>query len=238
MDIQQYLHLRPTPILDYNSKEIKELVDKHFVFIKNPEKKAEKIYYFVRDEIKFGFNETDDIPASRILKDGYGQCNTKTSLFMALVRAVNIPSRAHFFKINKRVQKDVFPSHIYNRHLKEEIIHSWPEIYIKDKWIVLEGVILDEDYLRQIKNRFHNQKQFEGYGVSVNDLPNSSTDWTGDDTYIQKESITKDEGLYAFPDEYYEKYGANVSGLEKFLFKYVVRHLVNRKVRNIRNGEW
>ena len=57
-------------------------------------------------------------------------------------------------------------------------------------------------------------------------------------TYIQKESITKDEAIYAFPDEYYDKYGVNVSGLGKFLFKYAVRHLVNRKVINIRNREW
>ncbi len=236
MNMQQYL--QPTPILDSDSKEIKELVDKHFAFIEEPDKKAEKIYYFVRDEIRFGFNESDDIPASKILKDGYGQCNTKTSLFLALVRAGEIPCRAHFFKINKRVQKGVFPSHIYNRHLKEEIIHSWPEVYLKDKWITLEGVILDKDYLWQIKNRFKTEKQFEGYGVSVKDLSNSSTGWTGKDTYIQKESITKDEGIYASPDEYYEKYGANVSGLEKFLFKCVVRHLVNRKVRNIRGGKW
>jgi hypothetical protein len=236
MNMQQYL--RQTPILDYNSKEIKELIDKLLVDIKDTEGKTEKIYYFVKDEIKFGYNESDDIPASKILKDGYGQCNTKTSLFMALVRAVEIPCRAHFFKINKRVQKGVFPSHIYNRHLKEEIIHSWPEVYLKDKWIVLEGVILDKDYLWQIKNRFNTEKGFEGYGVSVKDLSNSSSEWTGDNTYIQKESIIKDEGIYASPDEYYEKYGANVSGLEKFLFKYVVRHLVNRKVRNIRGGKW
>jgi hypothetical protein len=236
MNMQQYL--QQTSILDYNSKEIKELIDRLLADIKDPEGKTEKIYYFVRDEIKFGYNESDDIPASRILKDGYGQCNTKTSLFMALVRAVEIPCRAHFFKINKRVQKGVFPSHIYNRHLKEEIIHSWTEVYLKDKWITVEGVILDKDYLWQIKNRFKTEKGFEGYGVSVKDLSNSSNDWTGKDTYIQKESITSDEGIYASPDEYYEKYGANVSGLEKFLFKCVVRHLVNKKIRNIRGGKW
>jgi len=194
--------------------------------------------YFVRDEIKFGYNESDDIPASQVARDGYGQCNTKTTLFMALTRVVGVPSRVHFFKINKKVQKGIFPFHIYNRHLKEELIHSWPEVYLEDKWMVFEGIILDKYYLQQIKNRFKTEKQFEGYGVSVKDLSNSSTDWTGEDTYIQKESIIKDEGLYASPDEYYEKYGANVSGLEKVFFKYVISHLINRKVINIRNGEW
>ena len=233
--MQQYL--KPTPILNFNSKEIQELVSREFSYLKGSEEKLEKIYYFVRDEIVFGFNESDNIPASQVLSDGYGQCNTKTSLFMALCRAVNIPCRAHFFKINKKIQKGVFPAHIYKRHLKEEIIHSWPEACIEDRWIALEGVILDKQYLQQIKNRFCTEKEFEGFGVSVKDLAAISADWSGKDTFIQKESITKDEGIYPCPDDYYDKYGSNVGGLKKFIFKCFIKPSVNRRVRNIRIGK-
>lgn len=41
----------------------------------------------VRDDIVFGYNIDDEIPASKVLADGYGQCNTKGTLFMALLRA-------------------------------------------------------------------------------------------------------------------------------------------------------
>jgi transglutaminase-like putative cysteine protease len=34
-------------------------------------------YKFVRDEIAFGYNKADDLPASQVLADGIGQCNTK-----------------------------------------------------------------------------------------------------------------------------------------------------------------
>ncbi len=34
-------------------------------------------YDFVRNEILFGYNRTDAIPATEVLADGYGQCNTK-----------------------------------------------------------------------------------------------------------------------------------------------------------------
>jgi transglutaminase-like putative cysteine protease len=44
------------------------------------------IYTFVRDEIAFGYNLADDLPASEVLADGIGQCNTKVTLFMALPR--------------------------------------------------------------------------------------------------------------------------------------------------------
>ena len=46
-------------------------------------------YAFVRDEIAFGYNLADDLPASRVLEDGLGQCNTKGTLFMALLRHPN-----------------------------------------------------------------------------------------------------------------------------------------------------
>ena len=157
---------------------------------------------------------------------------------MTLSRALDIPCKAHFFKINKRVQKGIIPPHIYSRHVEEEITHSWPEVWLKDKWVALEGIILDKDYLRQVKNRFNVEKRFESYGVSVNDLSTLSTDWSGKDTYVQKGSITRDEGIFASPDYYYKKYGRKVNGFTKFIFKYIVRHLMNRKVRNIRSGKW
>ena len=39
----------------------------------------------------------------KVLADGYGQCNTKGTLFMALLRACNIPCRVHGFTIDKKI---------------------------------------------------------------------------------------------------------------------------------------
>ncbi len=231
-------YLEETEILNFKHPEIRKVISKLDLSFKSREDKIHAIYDFVRDEIKFGYNKSDDVSASEVLSDGYGQCNTKTSLFMALSRALGLPCKAHFFKINKRVQKGIFPSHIYRRHVEGKITHSWPEVWLKDRWVVLEGIILDKDYLCQIKNRFNTKKRFEGYGVSVSDLSNLSTDWSGKDTYVQKESVTRDEGIFASPDDYYKKYGTNVNGLGGFLFKCIVRHLMDRKVINIRSGKW
>ena len=69
-------------MLNYSNSSIQELVKSRgwkeiedFELIKS-------IYNFVRDEILFGYNIDDDIPASRVLSDGFGQCNTKGTLFM------------------------------------------------------------------------------------------------------------------------------------------------------------
>jgi transglutaminase-like putative cysteine protease len=44
------------------------------------------IHDFVRNEFALGHNRVDDLPACEVLADGIGQCNTKATLFMALLR--------------------------------------------------------------------------------------------------------------------------------------------------------
>ena len=67
--------------------------------------KVRNIYNFVRDEVKFGYDTGDTIHESQVLSDGYGQCNTKATLLMALLRAVGVATRIHGFTIDKALQK-------------------------------------------------------------------------------------------------------------------------------------
>lgn len=99
-------YLKETKLLDYNNENIQNLIKSRNWKSLDDYQKIEKIYNFVRDEIDFGYNVRDDIPASKILLEGFGQCNTKGILFMALLRAINIPCRIHGFTINKNFKKE------------------------------------------------------------------------------------------------------------------------------------
>ena len=86
-------YLKETPILDYSNPSILQLIrSKNWSSLDTVER-VKAIYNYVRDEIKFGYNSSDEIKASQILKDGYGQCNTKSTLLMALLRANGIPNQ-------------------------------------------------------------------------------------------------------------------------------------------------
>lgn len=101
--MEQYL--KETAMLNYSAGEIQKLIgDRQW---KNTDEfnRIRQIYNFVRDEILFGYNVDDSIPASKVLADGYGQCNTKGTLFMALLRGAGIPCRVHGFTIDKKLQK-------------------------------------------------------------------------------------------------------------------------------------
>jgi transglutaminase-like putative cysteine protease len=143
-------YLRQTPLLDFASPNIRHLLAARGWSALAPFDKIGQAYSFVRDEIAFGYNRSDDIPASKVLRDGYGQCNTKGTLLMALLRALKIPCRLHGFTIHKGLQRGVVPELVYPL-APDSILHSWVEIEHDGRWINLEGFILDRPFLQALQ---------------------------------------------------------------------------------------
>jgi len=229
MNSRQYLE--ETAILDFSNAEITQLIkDRDWAWL-NDYEKIGAIYTFVKDEIHFGYNKSDDIPASSVLNDGYGQCNTKSTLFMALLRATNIPCRFHGFTINNALQLGAIPSYIF-RLAPRYIIHSWVEVFYQERWVSLEGFIIDAQMLTAVQTKFKNIKgEFCGYGIATKNLLAPPVDWEGQDTYIQKEGIHDDFGVYDNPDQFYFEHGKNLSGIKKILFSLFLRHVINLNLK-------
>ncbi len=229
-------YLEKTLILDVNHPEIQGLVEKMEWKKLSTYDAIGAIYSFVKDEIKFGYNAADNITASQVLRDGYGQCNTKGTLLMALLRAVDIPTRFHGFTIYNELQKGAIPLSVFWL-APAKIIHSWVEVCFDGRWINLEGFILDQQYLSKVQGSFSTIcKDFKGYGIATTRFENPGVEWRGEDTYIQSEGIADDFGVYDCPDEFYREKGTNLFGIKKILYKYFVRHLINLNVKNIRKN--
>ena len=227
-------YLEKTELLDFENKNIVSLIEKKQWKNLSEKEKIKQIYEFVRDDIPFGYNVDDAIPASMVLQDGYGQCNTKGILFMAILRAVNIPCRIHGFTIDKKLQKGAMKSFYYALSPKE-IVHSWVEVFYNEKWYNLEGFILDKLYLEKLQEKFSDcTTNFCGYGVAVKDFKNPPIDWNENDTYIQSEGIVQDFGVFDSPDDLFSKHFQRLSRFKKFMFRRIVRHLMNRNVAKIR----
>ncbi len=229
-------YLKETKLLNYSSKSIQDLIQEKKWKDLDDFNKIKEIYNFVRDDILFGYNKSDNITAEQVLKDGYGQCNTKGILFMALLRAVNIKCRIHGFTIDKKLQKGAMTNFVY-KSAPNNIIHSWVEVFYKEKWYELEAFILDKKYLNKLQEKFKNNKEFFGYGVAVKDFSNLNIDWNENNTYIQSEGINNDYGIYDSPDEFFEKYSQNLSKIKTLLYQNIGRHLMNYNVNRIRNSK-
>ncbi|KGK01894.1 MULTISPECIES: transglutaminase family protein [unclassified Pseudoalteromonas] len=228
-------YLNNTNIVNFEHKDIQSLIDQRRWKNLDNFNKIGAAYQFVKDEIFFGYNESDDIAASDVLADGYGQCNTKGNLLMALLRGLGIQCRFHGFTIDQQLQKGAIPSYVFWLAPKY-IIHSWVEVYFEGRWINLEGFILDEQYLSSLQEKFDQAKDdFCVYGVATKCFSSPNTNWCGQDTYIQKEGIHDDFGLYDSPDEFYLEKGTNLSGVKRWMYQGVIRHLINMNVSKIRN---
>jgi hypothetical protein len=229
--------LSETTLLDFSASSIQELITKEQWNQVSLYDRIGGIYSFVRDSVRFGYNKADDLPASVILSDGYGQCNTKGILLMALFRACGIPCRIHGFTIDKKLQKGAITGIWYILSPKS-IIHSWVEIYYQDSWINLEGFILDKGYISSLQKKFPTATtSFCGYGVATTCFNKPEVDWVGKDTYIQKEGINADLGVFDNPDTFFKEHPQRLSKLKKVIFQKYTRHVMNRNVNRIRSRQ-
>lgn len=229
-------YLRETPLLNFSQPTIQSLIQQRGWQTLPVYNRIGAVYNFVQNEIAFGYNSSDELSATSVLAEDYGQCNTKAILLMALLRAVDISCRFHGFTIDKKLQKGAMTGLVYQL-APNNIIHSWVEVWYEDRWIELEGFILDRDYLKNLQNKFPTIKNnFCGYGVAIKNFQSPAIEWRGDNTYIQADGINHDFGIYDSPDDFYQQHGSNLSGLKKWLYSHWFRHGMNRNVAKIRKA--
>ena len=227
-------YLKETKMINFSDESVQELIHTKGWRKLDEFHKIKGIYNFVRDDILFGYNIGDEVPATKVLRDGYGQCNTKGTLFMALLRAVGIPCRIHGFTIDKKLQKGAMTGFVY-KSAPNNIFHSWVEVLYEGNWYECEAFILDKKYLSGLQEKFsHCVGAFCGYGVAVKDFKNPVIDWEANHTYIQSEGINQDFGVYDSPDELLKEHQQEMSPIKNFLYKHLGRHLMNRNVKKIR----
>jgi len=130
-------YLKPTKVIDCNSKSIITKAAELTEGKNTTKEKAISLFYFVRDAIKFdpfapGL-ELKDHMASAILERGNGYCQHKAILLAALARAAGIPARLGFIDIR---------DHLMPRKLRQIIggdntlvYHGYVEFFIDGDWV-------------------------------------------------------------------------------------------------------
>lgn len=226
--------LQASPLLDYDHPRIQRLIARRGWASLPVQDMIGAIYEFVRDEIAFGYNETDAIPASKVLHDGYGQCNTKAILLLALLRAVGVPCVLRGATTRKRLQKGIVRGPWYWL-APLTIFHTWVEAQSGGQTVALEGVILDKSYILGLRCMLpSNSGALLGYGVGTEHWEAPPIEWQGENTAIQQTAIIQDLGRFVSPDAFYEAHGSNLSGFRAFAYRHLVRHLMNARVARIR----
>ena len=229
-------YLEETQMVNYRADSIQKLVEKHGWKDLGEYDRIGAVYDFVRNDILFGYNASDLLSAEEVLRDGYGQCNTKSTLLMALLRAVDVPCRLHGSEVSKYFQEGA-TSGLIAKLAPETVAHTWVEVLFKGQWIALEGVITDEAYVQGVKSRCPDENwDYKGYAISVPSLNDLNLDWNGADLFVQNTSVVKDYGVYESPDGFFNEHKQTWSKLKDFAYIHYGRKVMNKNVAKIRQA--
>ncbi len=199
--------------------------------------KVLRIFNYVRDEIKFGFpREGDWVAASKTLQIKIGQCNTKSTLFLALCKALNIPARIHFSLIKREIQHGVFPAFLYV-FLPKKLSHSWIEVKIDQQWIQIDGYIDDLIYFRGAMNKLAKSGWEIGFAIACKGDQLSPELNLKQKKFVQMCAVIEDHGVWDEPVEYYQSklYKNRPSAMKQFFYRLFIP-LVNARIEKIRNA--
>lgn len=227
--------LEPTKMLNYKSQKLQELIKSRKWNELDEYNKINSVYDFVQNEILLGYNREDTLTAEQVLVERYGQCNTKATLLMALLRGVGIPCRLHGFEVSKEFQRGATTA-LISFFAPKHIIHTWAEVYYNNQWLALEGVITDKRYFDVIKRKHKHEKgEFKRFAIATQNLSSLRIDWNGEATYVQNAAIVTDLGIWNNPDEFFSKYAQNFGKLKHFMYIHCGRKIMNHNVKRIRN---
>lgn len=228
--------LEETKMLNYKSEKLQKLI-----FSKGWNKldeygKIKSIYEYVQNEILFGYNCEDTLTAEQVFIDGYGQCNTKATLLMGLLRSVSIPCRLHGFEVSKDFQRGAATA-LISILAPARILHTWAEVYYNKKWLALEGVITDKRYFNAVKAKYQFiNGEFKRFAIATDNFSALSIDWNGDSTYVQRAAVVSDLGVFSSPDDFFIKYKQSWGKMKNFMYKNFGRKMMNRNVKKMRNS--
>jgi Transglutaminase-like superfamily len=197
--------------------------------------RAVRLHDLVRD-MPFGWAPAfDEQKASEVLASGLGFCNTKSTLFAALLRASGIPARLHFAGISRRSLRGLItPPTTY-------VDHSWTEVLLDGRWIATDSYNVDPALHRAALARLRSENAQIGYGAHINGTchwdgrSNSFSQFVDDGTVPDLSDA--DFGIHADIGAFYASgVGHNRPNP---ISRFAIRMLIigaNRRVRRLRDS--
>jgi transglutaminase-like putative cysteine protease len=188
----------------------------------SPEEKALRIFYHVRDTIRFSLAYSRS-KASQILKQGYGDCGTKTNAQVALLRAVGIPARYRWVRVESRVLHRLIADFVY-KNMPPVASHFWAECHLHGKWVSCELLLDKPLYEGMLKAGLITKEQ----------IP--TIDWDGKtDLVLLSPWITEDRGHLPSMEEALQVLQSSDEGMPPLWMEWLIAPVFYRL--NRRNSD-
>lgn len=195
---------------------------------------VESIFFFVRDEIAFGFPSTwDAVKASETLVYRRGYCNTKATLFKALCKAANIPCRIHAALIDIRIMKGIIPAAAF-LFLPKKGSHSWIEVELDGEWKPIDSYINDRRFYEGAVKQLEERGLSTAFSVSRAGGASSCDFNFGEKGFVHMGAVTDDHGIWDdFSDYMQTDPYRGLDPIQRFFFPLLAKQM-NRNIEKLR----
>ena len=103
----------------------------------------------------------DHVAAAAVLRTGYGDCHTKGTLFVALLRCVGLPARLRFVTLSSAFLYGIISPP------KSTVVHAIGEVYLDGRWVRTDTYVTDAELEHNAEKLLLDQGRKLGYGIHL-----------------------------------------------------------------------
>lgn len=227
--------LADTPLLQHDHPKIRLTAKKLTQLRRTPREQAIACFQFLR-AMPFGcLPDSTGTSAIAVLRANRGDCHTKTTLMVALLRSLGIPSRMRFVTMRPDFLRGIADLG------GEPIEHAYTEVLLDSEWVALDAYVVDPRLAVAAKARLKEEDRALGYGMHRD----GTIHWDGRGSAFAQ--FTPDDpaslplcdwGAFDDPYQFYSSVAAvrgrlSLAGRLKWS---VGSRIVNRRVNALRQG--
>lgn len=189
-------NLSTTPILDYNNRELSQLVES--IYASSEHDFLRKAYLEVMRRIYPIYTIDEYQPASVTLKKEKGSCTQRAALVEAMARSVGIPTRIHALWIDGTFWYPRFPRWTYP-FIPKRILLLWSQFLIEDQWLDFAEVIASlEELATHSDSGFTNHAEtlYDAIAIRPVDFDNRLARCECGDRYDLSHYVLGDGGMF------------------------------------------
>ena len=151
-----------TKLLDLDDPKLRIQAMRITQLASSATQKAVFIHDFVKS-LPFGCVAAfEHVPAAAVLRAGRGDCHTKGTLFVALLRAAGVPARLRFVTLSSKFLAGIIDIP------QGSITHAVGEVYLAGRWVQTDTYVTDEQFEVRAMRQLGECGLKAGLGIHVN----------------------------------------------------------------------
>lgn len=146
--------LRPTPILDYPSPAVQEVVSLLSEGHPSPRALVQKAHQHLSDVMRPIYSVAEKQPASVTVKLNGGSCSQRMACLEAFARAYGVPTRVRGLWLRKEFWKERLP---LLKPIMPKTLMPWPQFWLEERWVDFDEIFQPiSDLCKLVTHRFTN----------------------------------------------------------------------------------